>query len=79
MLTWTSTGVEKPIEAKNFTINNWLGLQNSRILVILNGKYRKLWKTSNPHMAKPIASAYKAQLLPLDFLVMTEDETDVRR
>lgn len=28
-LTWTSMGVEKSIEAKNFTINNWMSLQDA--------------------------------------------------
>ena len=38
-LTWTFVGVEKPIKAKGFTINNWMDQQDARVLVILN-KYK---------------------------------------
>ena len=64
---------------KGFTIYNWIGLQDAQVLVLLNGGYGKLWKTSNPPMATPFACASQAQPLPLGSLAVAGDEADIRR
>ena len=78
-LIWTPAGAEELIKSKRFTIDNWVSLEDARFLVVLNSGYGKLWKTNNPPMATPIASAHKAQSLPLDSLFVTGDEEDIRQ
>lgn len=76
--TQTPLGAEKPIKAKGFTINNWMGLQDAHVLVLLNSGYRKLQKTSDPPMTTLFESTGQAQSLPLCFLTVSGDEAVIR-
>lgn len=77
--TWTRLGAEKPIEFKDFTIDNWMGLQDAQVLVLLNGGYGKLSRTGNPPTATPFECASQAQPLLLGALAVAGDEADIRR
>lgn len=72
-------GADKSIEVKGITIDNYKGLQDARVVIILNGRYWKLWETSDLPMATPITPAHNAHPILLDFMVMTGDKADVRQ
>lgn len=69
----------KSIKVKDITIDKLMYLKDARVLVILNGRYGKLYELSNPLIATPITSAYNAQPLLQDFMVMTRDEVNIRQ
>lgn len=59
-------------------IDNWMGLQDTLVIVIYNSGYEKLLAINNSLIAIPLTSTYKGYHLSLYSFIVTRDEADIR-